>query len=256
MSVIDKDSIKKKLDSGEFKSCDKPTSASAGWWQSFKRIQDEKENIIPFVICIQCKTILFYDAQKTGSKTLKLHHENCKIRPVIATKITTHFTNQKYDKVSSEQKKKVLDSCVKFCACDMRSFNTVNDRGVEALVQTLLDIGHSSTHQIKASDILSDSTTISRRVQSVAHEEKKKLIITLKNDINDVKLFGITCDYWKNSYTSDTYLTINIHYGKDGKIKKFMLKTMIFTVSKTGENTWKAIYNTLESFLLQTMHPI
>ncbi|CAF0975680.1 unnamed protein product, partial [Rotaria sordida] len=77
----------------------------------------------------------------------------------------------------------------------MRSFNSVNGRGVEALVQTLLDIAHSSTHQIKASDILSDSTTISRRVQSVAHDEKKKLIITLKNDINDVKLFGITCDY-------------------------------------------------------------
>ncbi|CAF4019369.1 unnamed protein product, partial [Rotaria sordida] len=134
----------------------------------------------------------------------------------------------------------------------MRSFNTVNGRGFEALVQVLLDIGHSSTHQIKASDILSDSTTISRRVQSVAHDEKKKLIITLKNDINDVKLFGITCDYWKNSYTSDNYLTINIHYGKDGKIKRFMLKTMIFTASKTGENTWKAIYNTLESFGL---HP-
>ncbi|CAF1094041.1 unnamed protein product [Rotaria sordida] len=100
MSVIDKDSIKKKLDSGEFKSCDKPTGASAGWWQSFKRIQDGKENIIPFVICIQCKTILSYDAQKTGSKTLKLHYENCKIRPVIAPKITTHFTSQKYDKVS------------------------------------------------------------------------------------------------------------------------------------------------------------
>lgn len=84
-------------------------AASAEWWNSFNRIQDEKENVIPYVICIQCKAILAYDAQKTGSKTLKLHRENCKIKPVIVpkmTKMTTHFTTEKYDKVSVNRRRK------------------------------------------------------------------------------------------------------------------------------------------------------
>jgi hypothetical protein len=88
---MEKDLIKKKLDNGEYKCCDKPIGATAGWWNSFNRILDDKENIIAYLICIQCKTILAYNAQKTGSKTLKLHHENCKIKPVVAPKITSFF---------------------------------------------------------------------------------------------------------------------------------------------------------------------
>ena len=164
MSIIDKDFIKKKLDNSEYSCCDKPTGANAGWWSSFNRIQDEKAEIIPYVICIQCKTILAYDSQKTGSKTLQLHHENCKTKPVVAPKITNFFQSNS-NKVSTEQKRKVLDACVKFCAYDMRSFNIINGRGFEAIGQALLDMGHSSNHQIKISDILPDPTTISRRVQ-------------------------------------------------------------------------------------------
>ncbi|CAF4513175.1 unnamed protein product [Rotaria sp. Silwood2] len=226
MSNSDKDSIRKRLDSGEYKSCDKPATASAVWWTSFNRIQDEKENFIPYVICIHCKSVLAYDSQKTDSKTLKLHFENCKSKLTITTpKITAHFTSEKYNHVASDHKKKM---------------------------QTLLDVAYLSDGKIKASDIIPDPTTISRRVQSMACDERRKLIITLKNDIEQVKLFGITCDYWKNTYTSESFLTINIHYGNDYNIKKFALKTMLFSASKTGENTWKAICNTLESYGL---HP-
>jgi len=115
------------------------------------------------VICVQCKTILAYDAQKAGSKTLKLHYENCKMKPVVAPKMTSFFESEKDDKVSTEQKKKMLDTCVKFCAYDMRPFNLINGCGFEALGQALLVIGHSnsSRHSIKISGFLPDPTTIS-----------------------------------------------------------------------------------------------
>lgn len=29
-------------------------------------------------------------------------------------------------------------------------------------------------------------------------DERKQLILTLKNDIEDVRLCGIICNYWKN----------------------------------------------------------
>jgi hypothetical protein len=124
MSIIDKDFIKKKLDNSEYSCCDKPTGANAGWWSSFNRIQDEKAEIIPYVICIQCKTILAYDSQKTGSKTLKLHHENCKTKPAVAPKITNFFQSNS-NKVSTEQKRKVLDACVKFCAYTLKKIGAL-----------------------------------------------------------------------------------------------------------------------------------
>ncbi|CAF3627039.1 unnamed protein product [Rotaria sp. Silwood1] len=169
MSNSDKDSIRKRLDSGEYKSCDKSTTASAEWWKSFNRIQDEKENIIPYVICIHCKSVLAYDSQKTSSKTLKLHFENCKSKLTITTpKITAHFTSEKYNHVASKHIKKVLNECVKFCAYGMRSFNSVNGHGLEFLVQDLLHVAYSTDVKIKGSDIIPHSTTISRRVQSMA----------------------------------------------------------------------------------------
>jgi len=57
-----------------------------------KRIQEEKENIIAYEICIHCKAILVYDALKTGSSTLKLHHENCKTKSGVADTDTKSCT--------------------------------------------------------------------------------------------------------------------------------------------------------------------
>ncbi|CAF1272829.1 unnamed protein product, partial [Didymodactylos carnosus] len=78
--------------------------------------------------------------------------------------------------------------------------------------------------------------------------KRLEFIEMLKVDLKNAKLFGITCDYWKNKYSCESYLTINMHYGENGQIQNVMLKTMLFTASKTGENTWNAILATLNSY--------
>jgi len=47
-------------------------------------------------------------------------------------------------------------------------------------------------------------------------------------------MFGITADFWKNKFTSDSYLTVNLHYNKDGKMRNLMLKTVLVNEAKTG----------------------
>ncbi|CAF0936785.1 unnamed protein product [Didymodactylos carnosus] len=84
----------------------------------------------------------------------------------------------------------------------------------ETLCQALLDAGHSQSHRIIASDILPDHTTIARRVNSLADGKRLEFIEMLKVDLQNAKLFGITCGYWKNKYSCESYLTINMHYGK------------------------------------------
>jgi hypothetical protein len=49
-----------------------------------------------------------------------------------------------------------------------------------------------------------------------------------------IKLFGITADFWKNKYSSDSHLIITLDYNKEGNIKNLVLKTVIISEYKTG----------------------
>ncbi|CAF1525812.1 unnamed protein product [Didymodactylos carnosus] len=145
-------------------------------------------------------------------------------------------------------RRSATEACVKFCSYDMRPFDIMNGHGFQTLCQALLDAGHSQSHRIIALDILPDCTTIARSVNSLADKKRLEFIEMLKVDLKNAELFGITCDYWKNKYSCESYLTINMHYGKNGQIQNVMLKTMLFTASKTAENTWNAILATLNSY--------
>ncbi|CAF4544980.1 unnamed protein product, partial [Didymodactylos carnosus] len=235
------------LHNGQFQTCNKPETGTATWWNSFQRIQDDQQKIIPFVQCIKCKSILSYDAQKTESNSHKSHVETCKGGGVIP-KITTHFKKDITANISMDLRRSATEACVKFCSYDMRPFDIMNGHGFQTLCQALLDAGHSQSHRIIALDILPDCTTIARSVNSLADKKRLEFIEMLKVDLKNAELFGITCDYWKNKYSCESYLTINMHYGKNGQIQNVMLKTMLFTASKTAENTWNAILATLNSY--------
>jgi hypothetical protein len=71
-------------------------------------------------------------------------------------------------KISSETKRSITDALAGFCALDMRPFEIVNGSGFEQFCQTILDIGRRSSDRIEACQLIPDSTTVSRRVQSMA----------------------------------------------------------------------------------------
>ena len=96
-------------------------------------------------------------------------------------------------------------------------------------------------------------------------EHRLALIETLLTDLKVTKLFGIAADFWKNKFSSDSYLTVTLHYSKDGNMKNLALKTILITEAKTGggidpnrigfllkftflENTKKILWNILKSF--------
>ncbi|CAF1238449.1 unnamed protein product [Adineta ricciae] len=242
----DKENIRTKLDKGIFKTCPKPNTATVTWWNNFFRIQDDNDHILPYVQCIKCLSILSYDVNKTGSSTHKAHAESCfggtNPSGSKSQDIITMMNKQKH--VPFETKRLFADACATFCSYDLRPYEIVNGNGFELLCQSLLDIAYKSSSQIKAKDLICDSTTVSRHVK----KRRVELIETLLSDLNVVKLFGISTDYWKNKFTSDSYLTTTLHYDKDGHMKNIVLKTVLFDESKTGANTKKMIWNILKSF--------
>ncbi|CAF3417660.1 unnamed protein product [Rotaria socialis] len=209
---IEKENIKKKIDEGIFKTCSKPSSATASWWHTFLRIKDGG-----------------------GAASTSKSQD-----------ISDMFSKDKISLTSS--KAAFAEACAKFCAYDLRSFETVNGQGFELLCQSLLDIAHKHPHRIQAKSIISDPTTISRKVQKLAEENRSELINRLLFDLKKIKLFGITTDFWKNKYSSESYLTLTLHYNKGGVMNNFVLKTVLFSDAKTGENTKRMIWNILKSY--------
>ena len=149
-------------------------------------------------------------------------------------------------------------------------FNIVKGTGFISLCQNLIDIGYQfGTTRLgkpSADSLLPDPTNVSRTVSQISEEYRQKLRRLLMDDLKQVKLIGISTDYWKNSGTGDNYLKINIHYSKDEKCLTYMLQTSLFDQSKTGDNTRKrssqrcprmiSIMRDSLSFMLRTTDPI
>jgi len=166
----EKENIKKKLEQGGFNTCSKPTSATASWWNTFVRIKDEKENIIPFVQCIKCLSIFAYESTKTGSSTHKAHAESCLGggSPSSSKNQDISVIMNKESNMSAGIKSVFTEACAKYCAFDLRPYESVRGHGFVILCQSLLDLARQNPGLIEASDIIPDPTTVSRRVQKLA----------------------------------------------------------------------------------------
>ncbi|CAF2122290.1 unnamed protein product, partial [Rotaria magnacalcarata] len=199
----------------------------------------------PFVQCTICQQILSCDV-KNGTNSLTLHVQNCtkKINLPKSTMPIDCYT-KKIAAASSDDKRTVNLACSKYCAFDMRSFNSVHGDGFKQICQVLIDIGYKyglmKTIKPLTDILIPDRTNISRTIKQIANEYRLKMNEILRQELKQVKLIGISTDYWKSSYTGDNYLTINSHYRKDNNPVTYMLKNILFSGTKSGENTVRTI---------------
>lgn len=243
------------LKEGSLRATQEPPPASTGeFWSSLYRIKNSDDVYEPFVQCNICQQILSYEV-KHGTNSLNLHVQSCSKRntpyhPSPSSSIENYLRNDIF--ISSDDKRLITIACAKYCAFDMRSFSSVNGDGFQQLCQSLVDTGYKfGLHRSGKPDVknlLPDRTTISRTTKQLASEYRSKLKDILCDDLSHVKLIGVSTDYWKNTYTNDNYLTINIHYTKGDNPVTFMLETSQFVGAKTGENTVRAIKATLITY--------
>ncbi|CAF4418709.1 unnamed protein product [Rotaria magnacalcarata] len=104
---------------------------------------------------------------------------------------------------SSDDKRTVNLACSKYCAFDMRSFNSVHGDGFKQICQVLIDIGYKyglmKTIKPLTDILIPDRTNISRTIKQIANEYRLKMNEILRQELKQVKLIGISTDYWKTS---------------------------------------------------------
>ena len=230
-----------------------PSSSVAEFWCNLLRVKSANSELFEsFVQCNICHKILSYES-KYGTHSLSQHVESCLHKASSMSKtMSIKQYMKKEETINADDKQKITLACSKYCAFDMQSFASVKGSGFQQLCQMLLEMGYKYGELKRpvpsAESLLPDPTNVSRRVQHLSAEYRLKLIEILKEDLNSVKLIGVSGDYWKNFHTSDLYLTVNLHYTKDKKPVTFMLSTSLFVGPKTGEATVRVIHNVLESY--------
>ncbi|CAF1199180.1 unnamed protein product [Adineta ricciae] len=250
-----KKEVMKKLKNGEFIAKAEPPSSSHGsFWQHLLRVKSSNDEYQPFVQCRLCNDILSYSISN-GTSTISYHVKNCLEK---SNQPKNNYTLDKYlnkpneVNVSADDKRSITVACAKFCSFDMRSFNIVKGSGFTYLCQSLLNLGYqygvAKLGTPSSTSLLPDPTNIARTVSRISEDYRKKLKDILKIDLQGVKLIGISTDYWKNSGTSESYLTINVHYCRDEENITYMLHTCLFEQSKTGDNTRKKIFFILAGY--------
>ncbi|CAF3949970.1 unnamed protein product [Rotaria sp. Silwood2] len=256
-----KKQVMEKLQKGELITTEEPPSSSHGaFWECLWRIKNFKNEYQPFVKCKLCHEILSY-SMVNGTSTISNHVKNClnKFSKPNNNKTLDDFVSKAAQvNVSAEDKRLITVACAKFCSFDLRPFSIVKGVGFSTVCQSLINLGYQHG-QAKlgvpsVNLLLPDPTNVSRTVSQIAEEYRENLKNMLKNDLQSVKLIGVSTDYWKNSGTSENYLTVNIHYSKNEQLVTYMLRTSLFNQSKTGENTRKKIFAILSSYDIDPNH--
>ncbi len=207
-----------------------PLSSHGSFWEHLLRIKCSNNEYQPFVQCRFCNEILSYSISN-GTSTISYHVKSCLDK---SSKLKTNKTIHSYlskpteVNVTFDNKRLITIACAKLCSFDIRPFNIVKGPGFTFLCQSLIDLGYqygiAKLGAPSATSLLPDPTNISRTISQISAGYREKLKNMLKNDLQGVKLIGVSTDYWKNSGTSESYLTINVHYSKNAQNVTYMLQ--------------------------------
>lgn len=216
--------IKAKIVSGEFKINNKRGRSKV--WDVFGSIKNENgDEIQNLVACKNCFSVHKFNSKSTSN----LVKHKC----YILKKIKTDNKIEKTE-VDVEDKKKSVLLVTEWTIENCRPFNIIRDCGLRNFVEFLISIGAKYGQNVDIDKLLPHPTTVSRNIQNLHN----KYFEVVKTEIMSVKNigYGLTSDIWTDNYLRTTYLSLTIHYVKEGKLitRLLGLKSMK-GVSCTGD---------------------
>ncbi|CAF1436953.1 unnamed protein product [Adineta ricciae] len=125
-------------------------------------------------------------------------------------------------RISSKVKKLITDACVEFSSLDNRPFETVKGAGFLRLMEAVFAAGQrlSALPSVQVTDLIPDSTTISRNINQVYKLRTDQLIQWCKT----IDSYCITVDFWTEGHTGIHFGGISLHHiDKNNQLHVFIL---------------------------------
>lgn len=116
--------------------------------------QAGRENI-KFVKCKDCSAV--YSFQPSSGTSTLINH-----------KCIDEYTH----KPSRAQKDKISEAAPEMCLQDLRPYKLVDGDGFQKFIQAILDVQFNSDKRLPAQELVPHSTTVGRRVHSMAEDVK------------------------------------------------------------------------------------
>ena len=252
---MDGNTIAAKIKKGDYEivNNDSPR-AKSDVWDKFGLVQDEEnDTIVGWAVCKACKKVLRYESRKLGTSSLKKHSDVCHGKPAAggSTALDRFVNRDSLLEPRRGDKDAITKLAVEFVAMDVRSFETVNGQGFQAIAQGLIDVGARSG-RVDAVKLLPDATTVSRNLKKCADDIREKLIPILREQVTESNA-AATLDMWTDDYKKVAYLCVTLHYiNKKWELKERVLCTAEWdsTLRKTGEHLRAATQQILRKFNL------
>ncbi len=178
----------------------------SGVWEAFGIVYDCSNVKLDYAACKSCNKVYTF---KTSTGTAMISKHKC---PIPAFEVAAAKVFFKKHIITKQEKETMTASAINYCATDMRSFESLSGLGLKALIQTVLDIGSSSTGRITINELLANPTTFSRNVDSRARNGREKLTLVLKKHFDSGLNVACTLDLWTDAVKKNLYMSITIHY--------------------------------------------
>jgi len=132
--------------------------------------------------------------------------------PVPASEVAAAKVFFKKHIVTKQKKETMTTTTANYCATDMRPFESLSGLGLKAFIQTTLDIGSSSTGRVTIDELIANSTTIIRNINSRVRNDYEKLTLVLKKHFDSGLNVACTLNLWMDAVKKNSYMSITIHY--------------------------------------------
>lgn len=202
--------IKSKLLANELKPSIKRGRSKV--WNTFSRIIDETgiENK-DLVVCNTCKNV--YKFEKSTSNLVK---HKCYVIANNSRKVCQPEIN-----VDFETKKKCIKLATEWIIKNGRSFNIIADPGLKNLAKFFISVGAKFGENINVESLIPHPTSISRNIAALYEFHFNEI----KNEIIELRKFGygITSDIWTDDFYKISYISLTMHYVKEGVLKNRLL---------------------------------
>lgn len=200
---MENDRIKKNLLSGKFKIAIKKGRSKV--WDVYGKIEDndgvELENKLG---CIKCFSVLKYD----GRSTSNLVKHKC-----YTTMKETALVKLEVNKDTKQEASKIF---TQWCIGNCRPFQLVQDSGLISYSEFLISVARKYGGSIDIGKLLPHPTTLSRNVNGLYYN----MLAKIQNEIhtNCKYGYGLTTDILTDNYLRKSYMSLTIHFIKNGQL--------------------------------------